>query len=198
MNQIPPLSSLTIGVPMSKLHLKPHSTIETVRFKLSLIQREDVDAVFETMNSQKTADIITFLKWPITQNQAANWCEKAENGFQEQKEFLFLVRNKEDLSPVGCVSLHIKEDPDTCEVGYWVSENWQGKGCATEMLRAMIELAFHKGNFLRIIATAAIENPASLHVLQKQGFQIIGSKDLSTTKGTILKCHLVELRRNDT
>jgi len=36
-------------------------------------------------------------------------------------------------------------------------------------------------------------NDASLKVLQKQGFHIIGKKDLKTAKCTILTCHLLEL-----
>jgi [ribosomal protein S5]-alanine N-acetyltransferase len=166
--------------------------LETNRFRLSLISKKDVDAVFETMNSRPTADIISFLKWPMTKDQASSWCARSEKGWAEKKEYLFLARNKEDGSPVGCISLHL-EHANTGEVGYWVSEKWQGVGCATELLKAIIDLAFNTFDLSSLIATASVENPISLHVLQKQGFTIIGKKDLPTAKGTILHCHLLEL-----
>ena len=81
------------------------------------------------------------------------------------------------------------------EVGYWVTESWQGKGCATEMLKAMIKVAFEVCGVTKVVATAAIGNPASLRVLENQGFRIIGRKELPTVKGTILICDLLELNR---
>lgn len=83
------------------------------------------------------------------------------------------------------------------EVGYWVTQSWQGKGCATEMLRAMIKVAFEVCGIKRLLATAAIGNPASLRVLENQGFQIIGRKELPTAKGTTLICHLLELNKKE-
>ena len=114
--------------------------IEIDRFKLSPIQEADIEAVFETMNSRGTADIISFLKWPMNLEQAASWCRRSEKGLNEQREFLFLARSKLDATPVGCISIHISSDLRTGEVGYWVSENWQGRGCASEMLK--IDIGF--------------------------------------------------------
>lgn len=171
-------------------------SIETERLKISLIRSEDVSLVFETMNSQKTAEIISFLKWPMTLSQAASWCERAVKGFEAQTDFLFLVRNKKDSFPVGCICLLKKEEPHVMEVGYWVTEHWQGKGCASEMLKAMINVAFEVCGATKLIATAATGNPASLKVLENQGFRIIGKKELPTVKGTTLICHLLELQKN--
>lgn len=149
------------------------------------------------MNSQKTAEIISFLQWPMTRSQAEKWCQKAISGHKTQTDFLFLVRNRRNASPVGCICLLSAKERDAMEVGYWVTETWQGKGCATEMLRAMIEIAFEELGVTKLIATAAIGNPASLRVLEKQGFQINGIKELPTAKGTSLICHLLELHKKN-
>lgn len=165
--------------------------IETERLKLSLIQQNDLDAVFETMNSKKTADIISFLNWPMTKQQAALWCDRSVKGFEKQTDFLFLARDKNNISPIGCICLLLSEDKHEGEIGYWVTEKSQGLGFATEMLKAIVDLAFNTLCLKTVLATAAIENPESLRVLEKQGFRIIGFKDLPTAKGTILKCHLL-------
>lgn len=168
---------------------------ETERFIISLIQPKDLSLVFETMNSKKTAEIISFLQWPMTLSQAENWCKKALNGLKSQTEFLFLVRDRNDAPPVGCICLLKTKEPDALEVGYWVTENQQGKGCASEMLNAMIEVAFEVCGVNKLIATAAIGNHGSLKVLEKNGFKIIGMKELATVKGTALLCHLLELNK---
>lgn len=167
---------------------------ETDRFKLSIIKSEDVDDVFETMNDPNTANIISFLKWPMTIEQANQWCQKSIKGLQELNEFLFIARSKIDSSPVGCISLHLEEDKKTGEVGYWISQNWQRRGCASELLEGMIHFAFDSCDLHKLLATAALENPISLRVLEKQGFKIIGKEDIPTAKKTVLSCHLLELK----
>lgn len=174
-------------------HISNFFRKETEQFVISLIQPEDLDPVFETMNSQKTAEIISFLQWPMTRSQAEKWCQKAISGHKAQTDFLFLVRDRKSDSPVGCICLLSAKERDAMEVGYWVTEIWQGKGCATVMLKVMIEGAFEELGVTKLIATAAIGNPGSLRVLEKQGFQIIGVKELPTAKGTPLICHLLEL-----
>lgn len=179
-------------------HISNSFIKETERFIISLIQLEDISLVFETMNSQKTAEIISFLRWPMTRSQAEKWCQKAISGHKAQTDFLFLVRDRKIASPVGCICLlSAHKNRDVMEVGYWVTEIWQGKGCATEMLKAMTEVAFEELGVTKLIATAAKRNPASLRVLKKQGFQITGIKELPTAKGTSLTCHLLELQKNN-
>lgn len=167
--------------------------VESTRFRLTLIREADVEAVFTTMNCRKTADIISFLQWPMTLEQAANWCKKSEKGIAEQNEFLFLAKDKTDSAPVGCISLHHGEE-QTSEVGYWITENWQGCGCASELLQTVIDFAFKQRHLSKLVAAAALQNIVSLRVLQKNGFSIIGQKFLPTAKGTILTCHALELK----
>lgn len=177
------------------MHIPLSFVKETKRFNISLIQLEDLSEVFETMNSQKTAETISFLQHPMTITQAEKWCQKALQGYNTQTDYLFLVRDQKTASPVGCICLLRAKENDVMEVGYWVTESWQGKGCASEMLQAMINVAFEEFGSTKLIATAAFDNPTSLRVLQKQGFQIIGSKELPTAKGTQLVCHLLELHK---
>ncbi len=176
-------------------HISKTFTKETARLIFSIIQLQDLHDVFETMNSQNTAETITFLQWPMTHAQAENWCKKSENGVKTQKEFLFLARDRIDGSPVGCICLLKTKEPNTIEVGYWISECKQGKGYASELLKAMKEVAFEVLGANKLMATAAIGNPASLRVLEKQGFKIVGKKELPTVKGKTLLCHLLEVHK---
>jgi RimJ/RimL family protein N-acetyltransferase len=56
------------------------------------------------------------------------------------------------------------------EVGYWLGREFWGQGIATQALSAFVRLVTERPLF----AHAAKDNYASLHVLQKCGFAIVG------------------------
>jgi RimJ/RimL family protein N-acetyltransferase len=56
------------------------------------------------------------------------------------------------------------------ELGYWVGAPFRGRGYATEMARALVDLAFEHGA-TKLGASCRVTNEASRRVLQKCGFQ---------------------------
>lgn len=60
------------------------------------------------------------------------------------------------------------------EVGYMLAVERQGKGYATESLKAVIDWACLSLKVHKIIATCATENLASVRVLEKAGFRLEG------------------------
>lgn len=83
---------------------------------------------------------------------------------------------KDDV-PIGCAELLIHPDGNhwwgegSAELGYWVAQEYQGKGYATEACRALIERAFDELDINQIFATYKKENHASKRVLEKLGFK---------------------------
>jgi [ribosomal protein S5]-alanine N-acetyltransferase len=57
------------------------------------------------------------------------------------------------------------------EIGYWVAEDYWGKGIATAALRQMTEYGFTDANFLKLCAPVLAPNVASMRVLEKCGYQ---------------------------
>ena len=82
--------------------------------------------------------------------------------------------------PIGCVELLIHPDGNhwwgegSAELGFWVAEEYQGKGYATEGSKALIKRAFNDLNIKQIYATFKKENIASKTVLKKLGFKYYG------------------------
>lgn len=62
----------------------------------------------------------------------------------------------------------------SAELGYWIGEEYQGKGYATEASRVLIKRAFDDLNIERIYASYKCENMASKRVLEKLGFRYYG------------------------
>lgn len=60
------------------------------------------------------------------------------------------------------------------ELGYSVCPEFQNRGFATEMTLALARHAKSFPGVLQILAHAGTENPASIKVLQKAGFELLG------------------------
>ena len=83
---------------------------------------------------------------------------------------------KDDI-PIGCVGLLFHPDTnhwwgdDSAELGYWIGEEYWGRGFATEASKPLIEIAFEKYNVKQLYASFRVDNPASGRVLEKLGFK---------------------------
>lgn len=79
--------------------------------------------------------------------------------------------------PIGCVELLIHPDGNhwwgegSAELGYWIAEEYQGRGYATEACKALIDRAFKDLGINQIFATYKQKNIASKRVLDKLGFK---------------------------
>ena len=63
----------------------------------------------------------------------------------------------------------------TAELGYYVAEEYWGKGIMTEAVKQICECVFDKSDIIRIYAEPFAYNIASCRVLEKAGFQYEGT-----------------------
>ena len=63
----------------------------------------------------------------------------------------------------------------TAELGYYIAEEYWGKGMMTEAVKQMCEYVFEKSDIIRIYAEPFAYNAASCRVLEKAGFQYEGT-----------------------
>lgn len=83
-----------------------------------------------------------------------------------------------DGDPAGYLVCFIRARPDR-EVGYWISRDHWGKGLATKALRLfLMQYAFRP-----LYARVAKHNAASLKVVRRNGFKIIGEDKFSNSAG---------------
>jgi RimJ/RimL family protein N-acetyltransferase len=79
-------------------------------------------------------------------------------------------------SAVGGIGFKPGEDVHrhTAEIGYWLGEEFWGKGIMSEVVPAFVNYCFEKFSLKRISAAAYSSNPASARVLEKAGFVFEG------------------------
>ncbi len=84
---------------------------------------------------------------------------------------LFVIRQHDDETPLGDIGLRISEHhPEEADIGYTIVPQAQGKGFASEALRAVCEYAFARAGVKAINAYVLADNGGSVRVLEKAGF----------------------------
>jgi RimJ/RimL family protein N-acetyltransferase len=68
---------------------------------------------------------------------------------------------------------HMEGGPDV-EIGYYLARRAWGRGLATELGHAFVDMAFGELKLTRIVAVVRPENTASQNVLAKLGFRRVG------------------------
>ena len=92
-----------------------------------------------------------------------------------QRRFAFATLERGTGRMVGICSLRReKADASTAEIGFELAPAFWGRGLATEMGRALLDLGFRGLNVHRIQAHCVAENVASQRVLEKLGMRFEG------------------------
>jgi ribosomal-protein-alanine N-acetyltransferase len=122
-------------------------------------------------------------------DNVAFWEERLARSLRERDEGVSLrlfVYTKDDGRMVGVCNFtrFVRGPLLSCLVGYHIDRNEQGKGFATEALRAACDHVITKMGITRIEATHDAENARSGRVLAKAGFVVEGfAKGFLATRG---------------
>ncbi len=75
---------------------------------------------------------------------------------------------------VGSGGFMSKPENNSVEIGYGTLDEFQGRGYATEAVSGLVQWALSQPDVSQVIADALPENPASVRVLEKNGFADAG------------------------
>jgi len=117
--------------------------------------------------------------YPYTTADAENFF-KIVVGCEPETSFAVEVKGK----AVGGVGFSPLEDEEyrSAEIGYWLGEEFWGRGIATEVLIAVTDYAFSQFDLCRLYAHVFEWNLASARVLEKAGYEFEGRLRKSVTK----------------
>lgn len=89
-----------------------------------------------------------------------------------------------DGQAVGGIGVHLLDDiyHRTAEIGYWISEEFWGRGIVSDAVMAILPVAFTSRDIIRIQAGVFSTNPGSMRVLEKTGFSLESVHKKAITK----------------
>jgi [ribosomal protein S5]-alanine N-acetyltransferase len=140
----------------------------------------DRDNIVRHANNRKVwINLRDRFPYPYTINDARNWLESVI-GLQPETHFALAVGGE----AVGAIGFSLQPDigSRSAEIGYWLGEEFWGRGIATEALVAVTDLAFANHDLCRLHAHVFEWNPASARVLEKAGYTCEGRLRKSCTK----------------
>jgi len=114
------------------------------------------------------------------------------NGYQKD----WVIRKDGDL--IGGIGLLYNHglDAHRSEFGYWLGEDYRGKGYMTICVKAFIDFVFSSTRLVRIEGHAFKDNIGSCRVLEKSGFEKEGYlRKIVEKNGEYLDAHLYALIR---
>jgi RimJ/RimL family protein N-acetyltransferase len=116
---------------------------------------------------------------PYTPANARAWIEEQIRS-REENNWAIEVNGH----AAGSIGLAPREDVNrqSAEIGFWLGEAHWGKGIMTEAVGAVTNYAFNTRGFIRVFAEVFEWNPASMRVLEKNGYAREGVLRHSATK----------------
>lgn len=140
----------------------------------------DRDAIVRHANNRNVSiNLRDRFPYPYTANDARIWLDIVV-GTKPETNFAISVADE----AVGGIGFTLQPDVGhrSAEIGYWLGENFWGRGLATDALRAVTHYAFGNFDICRLFAHVFEWNGASARVLEKAGYTLEGRLRKSVTK----------------
>lgn len=143
-------------------------TIQLSHAVLRPWKTEDAPALVRHANNPRVAsNLRDGFPHPYTLPDAKNWLNLVGSN---TGDVILAIEVKGEAA--GGIGLHGHKDVYryNCEIGYWLSEQHWARGIMTEAVGALVDYAFTRTPWLRLFACIFENNPASMRVLEKNGF----------------------------
>ena len=147
--------------------MKEFPELNTSRLKLRKIQLSDVPSLIKYCNNKNIADQIFNIPYPYGEEDAVFRINFVLQGFKNKERYVFAISFKESDELIGEIGLHLDENNNSAQFGYWIGEPFWNKGIATEAIAAILKFGFEKLNLNKIYATHYPANIASGKVMIK-------------------------------
>ena len=143
--------------------------LELSDVKVRSWHKDDLNALLRHANNPKiAANLRDQFPHPYTRRDGIDYLEYVQT---QEPQCSFAIEYGGEA--VGGVGFQMGRDIAriSAEMGYWLSEEYWGRGIATRAVTAMSDWAFENYNLTRVFAMAFAHNAASIRVLEKSGFE---------------------------
>ena len=135
--------------------------------------------------------------YPYTEQDGTDYIS-AMLSADENEIFAFAITVDEKL--VGSIGIFRQGNihRQTAELGYYIAEEYWGRGIMTEAVRQICAYVFEKSDIIRIYAEPFAYNAASCRVLEKAGFQYEGTLRSNAVKnGEVIDMKMYSLLKTE-
>ncbi len=141
-----------------------------MEYTLRIWQENDVESLIKHANNPKIAQFMTnAFPYPYTEENGKAFIKMASSGNPTN---IFAI--EVEGNAVGGIGIHPQSDVmcKNAELGYWLGEQYWGRGIITNAIQKMVQYAFENFDLIRIYARPYGNNIASQKALLKAGFKL--------------------------
>lgn len=142
-------------------------------------EREDAASLAAALNNEKVQNNLRDgLPFPYTERDAEEYIAAMTAADSNSTYAFAIVYDGKCVGSIGVfrqANIHFR----TAELGYYVAEEYWGRGIATAAVKEICDYVFDNSDIIRIYAEPFSYNAASCRVLEKAGFK----------KEGVLKCN---------
>lgn len=177
---------------MTHPNLFPPSSLNTERLTLTPYQSTDVENLHKLIQKNFSRLYDSFpgsLQSCTTIETTAEYIESLILEWQKREKFIYAVRDKKTNALIGSIILKgFDWRIPKCEIGYYLDEDSEGKGLATEATNAVCKMCFSDLEIRKLIIRVIPGNKASASIAIKCGFQLEGllRNEFRTTAGDLV------------
>jgi RimJ/RimL family protein N-acetyltransferase len=157
--------------------------IDTARLRLRRCRPSDVDGVLAYRGRDDVARHLSAGVW--TRAKALDELQVYELApFARQgDELVLLAETRDDALIAGEVGLVWLDDTTrTAEIGFVFNPEFSGRGLATEAVSALLDAAFHRFDFQRVVASTDEANTSSRRLCKRVGMRLLSTATSSDAR----------------
>jgi len=153
---------------------KDFPVLTTERLILSRPVEGDMQHIIHYLDSDKVySENTANMPYPYKEADAEFLIhEVVDKGFENETDFVFAIRNKENGLIMGLIGIHHWDKANQkAEIGYWLGKEFWNKGYVTEVMAEVLAFGFKVLNLNKMFANFFPHNPASGRVMEKSGMK---------------------------
>ncbi len=157
-----------------KIMKKEFPVLTTERLILSRPVEGDMQHIIHYLDSDKIySENTANMPYPYKEADAEFLIhEVVDKGFENETDFVFAIRNKENGLIMGLIGIHHWDKANQkAEIGYWLGKEFWNKGYVTEAMTEVLAFGFKVLNLNKMFANFFPHNPASGRVMEKSGMK---------------------------
>lgn len=151
--------------------------------RLRALREGDVPRIVEACSDERTSYWLGQMPSPYTEADARTWLELNTEGEAAGKKVTWAIVDPGADVLLGVINI-FDVSPIDAEIGYWAHPDARGRGVMRAAMRLTTQHAFDHLGVGRVRAFAALDNTASRHVIESNGYTQSGIERLGTTLRT--------------
>ncbi|MEM8972347.1 MAG: GNAT family N-acetyltransferase [Pseudomonadota bacterium] len=165
------------------------------RVALRMLEPNDASAITAMMQNWNVLRMLSSPPHPYTLADAEGFISsrRAEGNTPEDCTYAIMV----DDELAGVIGIHPNSKVQPV-LGYWLGEQFWGKGLMSEAVALMVSKYFETSQADTLYCAAFMENPASIRIQEKFGFMQVGETEIySKSRDCKIKSVATRLTRDE-